>query len=1429
MELIAHYRVFGRLGAGGMGEVYEAEDLSLHRRVALKVLPARIAADPDAQQQLIAEAQQAALLNHPNIATIYELGQWNGSPFIAMEYVVGETLAQRLKQGALPICEALDISTQIADALHTAHERGCIHCDLKSVNLMLTPTGVVKVLDFGLARFAASPLPVAVTKIGQQTEPPSLVGSLAYLSPEQARSERLDARTDIFSLGVVLYEMLTAHRPFEAAGLSGLLHNILHNQPQPLSAYRDDVPLELEAIIRGALEKDRSQRYASAADLLAELRRLREQLDRLNRFTEHPFITLTGHRAGEASHRFEKEDSPSPPRQWSVRRHRPAVLVFGVLAALIGGGVGLSGWQNSRWFAIGFLFCAAVSFLALFLTRRSLPVAIQRLPQGAAFRGLLPFQEADRNRFYGREAETASLLAMLIQAEYRFGVLYGDSGSGKTSLVRAGLMPRLWEAGCFTICCRLYKDPLATLLDECHKHSRVEAGEGESVIEYLLRLTRELDTKLVIIFDQFEEFFVNFKTRNEREALIAFIAECHNDSRLPVTFLLSIRADFLYLISTEFAGRVSEPLMSARLFHLQNFDTKQAAGIIEKSVQHARLPLAADLSRRVAEDLAVADTVLPSELQIVGERLQSKRIFTVHDYHQAGGKEPLVYSYLEDVIFASGDQESAKLILRSLISDENTRLVLPLDEIARRTQRHPQEVKRILHLFAQARLVREVQDEEPWRYELMHEYLIDKINQITGRVLDATQSANRLFKQYLSNYLLDKRTRIPISKVWFIRRYGDVGSSDAAKELMWKSWRSGIVRSLVAALLVLIAATSVAAILSVSENWEGVRFNGGHSAAARKIAFSPDGRLLVSAGEDSQVIVWDFARRERLATFTDHTNWVISVAFSPDGNWFATGSDDHTVIVWDAVNLKKAVTLTEHQSLVRNVVFSPNGKYLASSSHQPDSRTIIWEVGKWTKFSEIARGTWWDNLSFSADSRTLIYSTGEIYRLTGEPQTAPLDPIIGLTHFTLTADGRHLFGLDSGGQVWFWDMPRRRLLRKVRAHQFHGRVTAISPDGKLAASGAEDIVLWDLQTQTKLARLASETEVWGMAFSRDRKWLVTSHEDGALMVWDVAEREAAANFNEHRQAVRAVAFSPEGRRLASASEDRSVIVWNAESGEKEATLIGHNTRVSALAFSPDGRQLVTADQDGALILWDIDRRQQLWVFEGSLYAKFLSAWYLYPAYCLAFSPNGRWIATNGGVFDSQTGRILIAKDEIAERLTTLGLDGTTSVYGVAFSKDSQRLTFAMSDARLLYTLDTNNWQLVDHLILPNALPGSLSLSPDGRYLAASDIGGRVLLLQANPLRELAVLGHHAARVKGVAFSPDGARVVSASDDQTIALWDVGSRRLITRIGTHNAPVVAVAYAPDGQRIASGGQDKSVRLYRLRRSLWGYPLDSAPRW
>lgn len=268
-QTVSHYKILEELGKGGMGVVYKAEDTKLHRTVALKFIAPSALSDVEQKTRLIKEARAVASLNHPHINTVYEIDEVEDSTFIAMEYVDGLSLKQMLKPGPLQLDSILDIASQVAEGLQEAHEKGVIHRDIKSSNIMVTAKGQVKIMDFGLAKFSGDE---------DVTRTAGILGTAAYMSPEQASNESLDQQTDIWSFGVVLYEMLSAQLPFQGGMDHMVLYAIVNNDPIPIGRLRPDIPLELENIIEKCLQKDRKKRYLTSYDLKADLDRVKSDL-----------------------------------------------------------------------------------------------------------------------------------------------------------------------------------------------------------------------------------------------------------------------------------------------------------------------------------------------------------------------------------------------------------------------------------------------------------------------------------------------------------------------------------------------------------------------------------------------------------------------------------------------------------------------------------------------------------------------------------------------------------------------------------------------------------------------------------------------------------------------------------------------------------------------------------------------------------------------------------------------------------------------------------------------------------------------------------------------------------------------------------------------------------------------------------------------
>lgn len=276
------YQIRSQLGAGGMGEVFLAEDAELGRLVALKLLPDEFSDDAERLRRFIQEAKTASALNHPNILTIYEIGQTDGSRFIAAEFIEGETLRERIKMGSLNLPETLDIAAQIASALDAAHRSGIVHRDIKPENVMIREDGLIKILDFGIAKLSEkknqetidAEAATAIKPAG--TIPGMIIGTANYMSPEQAKGKAVDARSDIFSFGIVLYEMLAGKVPFEGETALEMIGAILHREPKPLNA---DVPIEVEKIIGKCLQKNRDERYQTIKDVLIDVQEVKQEME----------------------------------------------------------------------------------------------------------------------------------------------------------------------------------------------------------------------------------------------------------------------------------------------------------------------------------------------------------------------------------------------------------------------------------------------------------------------------------------------------------------------------------------------------------------------------------------------------------------------------------------------------------------------------------------------------------------------------------------------------------------------------------------------------------------------------------------------------------------------------------------------------------------------------------------------------------------------------------------------------------------------------------------------------------------------------------------------------------------------------------------------------------------------------------------------
>jgi WD40 repeat protein/tRNA A-37 threonylcarbamoyl transferase component Bud32 len=1447
---LAGYRIESLLGWGGMSVVYLAEDLRLKRRVALKLLASDLAQDESFRDRFLRESELAASIDHPNIVPIYEAGKTEELLFIAMRYVEGRDLKERLERGELAPRESVGLLAQVASALDAAHARGLVHRDVKPSNVLLDtgarPDGSdhVYLADFGLSR--------RVSEEGAAGDDGPLMGTIDYVAPEQIAGEELDGRADVYSLGCVLYECFVGEPPFGRDSELAVVFAHLEAEPPAPSERRPELPVAFDAVIASALAKDPKQRYPSCRELAR---------------------AALAVAVGEAS--------------------RELVDVASRAAA---GRSGLSEVEAELAGRVVDLQLAREQERALSTPATPTRVAAEGI---CPFKGLASFEPVDADYFFGRERLVAELVARLVGVGF-LGIV-GPSGSGKSSVLRAGLLPALaggvlpGSEGWRRVLLRPGEHPLEEL------RRVLVSGAKDPLAEALGALPDE--GRLLLAVDQLEELFTACRSEAERVAFAQTLARVAADPEGRAVVVVALRADF-YGRFAAYPGLAE--LLGANHALVGPMQASELRRAVELPAGRVGLRVEPELTDALVDDVEGEPGALPLLSTALLELWQKRgdETLTLPAYRESGGVHGAVARLAESTYDRIPDER--KPIVRALMlrlvgegeGDMPVRRRAPLAEL---DLERNEDVAAVLATLVENRLVTVGEG----AVEVAHEALLREWPRLRGWIEEdaegrrlhrhITQAAGEWDTSGRDQGELYRGARLAAALDWSTdhifelneleREFVAESREASAKETKRVKRTNRRLRVLLAGAAVLLAAAVAGGTFAIVQRGEArdaadtardaetaqlaqrlgaqalveddldrslllarqavaiddspqtrgyllaalrrspaaIGVMHGPGGVLRGTAISPDGTTLVVTGSPG-VLFFDARTYEQLggplpgATGVDE-----SLAYSPDGRTLAVGGD-HVVRLVDA-RTRELLAEAEVGGVAARMAFTRDGSRLV----------VLFPPGEPTELGgKAAQITIRDSATLEPIGPS-IEPEASVGAYVGYYYASP--------HFGLTPDARSLVTASEDGELAWWDLRSRKKTRMLKiATGLHA--LGLSPDGRTAAVGVEGglqlidlrtgavrstggltgrpnwvlfspdgetlvstsvdgtVTLWDVESGTPRETLSGHSsEAHQPVFAPDGKTLYTVSHDGTAIAWDMTgQRGLGRSFTFTRDGGASGldghpgTFSPDGRVFAVGLTEQGVALWDAtELTPIGGPLLETGGEVKSVAFSPDGRTLAASTGEGRITRWDIGSRSQL--------HPVLSAGAAAGAVVdISFSSDGATLATasSSGVklWNAATG-------------ASLGLVKTEEAENLDFSADGGVLAFARGWEGGAEVWDAaTRTPIAEVDSLPDTPDWSVALSPDGRTLAVGGWGAVVRVVDVGTGKLVHELDQAGAGAMALDFSPDG-RILAVSGFESVAsLWDVASGTQIGPRLTVGSRRAMLDLSPDGRRLlmtASNGE------------------------
>ncbi len=1405
-KMIDHFKIMRLLGQGGMGEVFLARDTKLGRKVALKLLRPRLAASGKALERLLFEARATARFNHPHIVTIHAVGEHEGRPYLALEYLEGQNLRERAAERRLSLREILRVVLAIAEALAEAHRHGILHRDLKPANVVIPRDGRVRVVDFGIAQkhggepelelAAGEP---ATKSPGESEPPPSAVlgaapsgraGTPAYMAPEQWMGVGCTPATDIWAWGIIVFELCASCSPFGDTVFS-----------DDESADTDlDSENGASAKIPSASQKAQSKPSQGDESMTADA----------------PIKTVVPDAIPSAKERMLKRmvrvcgPKPAPPLE-------ALADVPQVLADLVAACLNKTATERPAAAEI-------VDQLTqmLDLPRRSLT------GEDSPFRGLLPFTRHHADLFFGREAEIVAFVERVRWCPVL--PVVGPSGAGKSSFVQAGVVPRLREQGRWTVVqLRPGSRPFRSLaqsllrshttegsseLDSSEQPTsaqlegtelgglvkRLEADPGLLALK-LRRIAEELQANVILFVDQLEELFTLTGSGDEalRNSFVRALYAAADDAHDPVRVMFTIRGDFLDRLAEASTSREGLPNVTV----LQRPDAESLEEILTRPLQAVGYRYEdPDLVREMVASVGAEPACLPL-LQFAAQMLWDHRdkagkLLLRSAYEQMGGVEGALAKHADGVLegLSATELRLARELLLRLVTPEKTRRVL----LRGRALEGLGKAEAVLRRLTDARLitVTHVKGEPASNamLELAHESLILTWTTLADW-LDASQDELVFLAEAgQAAELWDKRGRRP-DELWEGPALSEAmprleACSTQVPELVQQFLASGeqhrarqATRRRASIMIAIAVLVAIAGVLGVqkreadrqrkeADQMRAAAENERNEAQRRRAEALLEGaRAALDAGRVLQA-------RAKLRAALEIKDGATARA------------------LWAQLSTRSLVWSRRLGALLYDVAQSPDGRWVAVACQ--------------------------DGASYLLD-----VDTGEPRILRGGDQTLTL---------AFSADAKLLATGSWNGQVRLWNAQSGRELRLFEGHTDAAKSVAFSPDGKMLASASHDrsVRLWDVAGKKhRELKTGHKGYVMSVAISSDGQHIASASVDGSVRLFDAASGKRKRVFKGHRGAVLTVTFSPDSRTVASAGQDRRIRFWDVDTGRQKRALKGHEGTIWKLAYSTDGLHMVSGSVDKSARLWDLKSGQ----------ARLIGA-HRHELRGISIGQNGQRVATAAGrtvrlwnaarrppsdedrghpgpvngVSFTRDGKLLVSGGHDGSVHTwdvSTGAqqqtfhEGTVAVGDVPIAPDGKRVAAAGADSNvLILNLVTGKRERV--LSGHKSSPWTLSFSPDGKRLASGGLGRSVRLWDLATGSQEHKLDGHSAQVRSVRFSPDGALLVSAGQDTTIRVWDAESGKSEKVLREHAARIDDLAFNADGTQLASASMDKSVRIF-----------------